>query len=293
MPTTTICALPNLTPISPTAKIPVEEGGVTYSAYVCCISGGGGGGIIVAGAGTDSSIRCGVDNTASGCFSAAIVGRCNTASGYADFVGGYFNSTSGSSDRSSILGGTNNTISNYDSSIIGGTLNSISGINSAIFEGLDADFAGLFNSNSSVQFPSKGDISIFSGGSFKKVLSKGDSAEFYIIFAADTLKNNVGQIIRNTINEIEYISSVNNDSNTIKYSDARYIDFVNLDNEISKFSNFYSVEIFNLQGERVLISLDSTHSIQDELAVCTSGIYQVIITDKKCNKVSVTMSCVK
>lgn len=167
------------------------------------------------------------------------------------------------------------------------------GINSAIFEGLDADFAGLFNSNSSVQFPSKGDISIFSGGSFKKVLSKGDSAEFYIIFAADTLKNNVGQIIRNTINEIEYISSVNNDSNTIKYSDARYIDFVNLDNEISKFSNFYSVEIFNLQGERVLISLDSTHSIQDELAVCTSGIYQVIITDKKCNKVSVTMSCVK
>jgi hypothetical protein len=167
------------------------------------------------------------------------------------------------------------------------------GINSAIFEGLDADFAGLFNSNSSVQFPSKGDISIFSGGSFKKVLFKGDSAEFYIIFAADTLKNNVGQIIRNTINEIEHISSVNNDSNTIKYSDARYIDFVNLDNEISKFSNFYSVEIFNLQGERVLISLDSTHSIQDELAVCTSGIYQVIITDKKCNKVSVTMSCVK
>lgn len=46
------------------------------------------------------------------------------------------------------------------------------GINSGTFEGLDADFAGLFNSNSSVQFPSKGDISIFSGGSFKRYYLK-------------------------------------------------------------------------------------------------------------------------
>lgn len=167
------------------------------------------------------------------------------------------------------------------------------GINSGTFEGLDADFAGLFNSNSSVQFPSKGDISIFSGGSFKKVLSKGDSAEFYIIFAADTLKNNVGQIIRNTINDLEYISSVINDSNTLKFCVGRYIDFANLDNELQIFPNFYSIEIFNVQGERVFISLDNNHSIQDEFAACTSGIYQVLITDKKCNKMSVTMSCVK
>ena len=167
------------------------------------------------------------------------------------------------------------------------------GINSGTFEGLDADFAGLFNSNSSVQFPSKGDISIFSGGRFNKLLLKGDSAEFYIILAADTLKNNVGQIIRNTVNDLENISSVKNDSNTIKYSYGRYIDFVNLDNELRIVPNFYSVEIFNVQGERVFISLDNNHSIQNEFSSYTSGIYQVLITDKNCNKTSVTMSCVK
>lgn len=167
------------------------------------------------------------------------------------------------------------------------------GINSGTFEGLDSDFAGLFNSNSSVQFPSKGDISIFSGGRFNKLLLKGDSAEFYIILAADTLKNNVGQIIRNTVNDLENISSVKNDSNTIKYSYGRYIDFVNLDNELRIVPNFYSVEIFNVQGERVFISLDNNYSIQNECTSFTSGIYQVLITDKNCNKTSVTMSCVK
>lgn len=167
------------------------------------------------------------------------------------------------------------------------------GINSGTFEGLDADFVGLFNSNSSVQFPSKGDVSIFSGGSFKKVLSKGDSAEFNIILAADTIKNNVGKIIRDAIEELENITSVKNNSNAIKYSYGRYIDFINLDNELRIVPNFYSVEIFNVQGERVFISLDNNHSIQNEFSSYTSGIYQVLITDKNCNKTSVTMSCVK
>ncbi len=166
------------------------------------------------------------------------------------------------------------------------------GINSGTFEGLDADFAGLFNSNSSVQFPSKGDISIFSGGSFKKVLSKGDSAEFYIILAADTLKNNVGQIIRNAIEELDNLTSVKNNSNTIKYSYGRYIDFINLDNELQHFPNFYSIEIFNVKGERVFISLNNNYSIHQDIDGINSGIYHVLVTDTSFNKYYFTMSCI-
>jgi len=165
------------------------------------------------------------------------------------------------------------------------------GLNSSTFEGLDADFVGLFNSNSSVQFPSKGDIAIFNGGSFKKVLLKGDSLEFYIILAADTVKNYVGQILRNEIYNIENISSIDFESNTIKFNDSKFIDFVNLDNVLQNIPNIYSVELFNMKGERVFVSLSTNNSIQHEMAAFISGLYQVLIIDKNCNKFSFTMSC--
>ena len=166
------------------------------------------------------------------------------------------------------------------------------GINSGTFEGLDADFVGLFNSNSSVQFPSKGDVSIFSGGSFKKILSKGDSAEFYMILAADTLKNNVGKIIRVAIEELDNVTSVKNNSIAIKYSYGRYIDFINLEDELQHFPNFYSIEIFNVKGERVFISLNNNNSIHHYVDGINSGIYHVLVTDSCFNKNYFTMSCI-
>jgi hypothetical protein len=52
----------------------------TNGLLVPYTAGGGGGGIMVLGAGTLSTLRCGVTNTASGNYSASLGGQCNVSS---------------------------------------------------------------------------------------------------------------------------------------------------------------------------------------------------------------------
>jgi hypothetical protein len=102
----------------------------------------GGGGVMVPGAGTNSTIRCGLSNTASGYASFAI-GTSSTSSGAVSFVAGQSNNNAGS--QSTISGGYCNTISSayqgfigagqsnlicnfpYYSSIVGGFSNTLGG----------------------------------------------------------------------------------------------------------------------------------------------------------------------
>jgi hypothetical protein len=85
----------------------------------------GGAGIIITGTGVNSTIRCGVSNTASSCFSASLAGSGNTVSGsFSSVVGGQNNILSGST--SFIGGGQCNTIGGSCSSILGGQCNTIS-----------------------------------------------------------------------------------------------------------------------------------------------------------------------
>jgi hypothetical protein len=78
---------------------------------------------MILGAGTDSTIRCGVSNNASANCSAALSGQCNTASGYHSVVGGGFCNTA-SCPCSTISGGECNTI------LTGATYTNIGGGNS-------------------------------------------------------------------------------------------------------------------------------------------------------------------
>jgi hypothetical protein len=119
--------------------------------------------VIVLGTGPNSSVRCGVGNTASGYFSFAGGGQFNTASGYGAFVGagqcnivvgtesfigsGSCNTTCANS--AFIGGGNNNIVNSQDSVIVGGNCNTVSGNYSGIGSG---------------QFNSATGVSTFIGG---------------------------------------------------------------------------------------------------------------------------------
>ena len=80
--------------------------------------------IMVVGGGSNSTVRCGVNNTASGNCSASLGGQCNTASGNYSFVGGG-NTNSGSGLESAIVGGQKNLAQGFNSFIGGGDCNSV------------------------------------------------------------------------------------------------------------------------------------------------------------------------
>jgi hypothetical protein len=103
-----------------------------------CIGAGGGGSIMVLGTGCNSTLRCGVSNTASGGCSAALGGASNTASGsWSSVVAGVFNVASGTAstvsngycnvannDFTFVGGGAFNSASNQYASVVGGKCNS-------------------------------------------------------------------------------------------------------------------------------------------------------------------------
>jgi hypothetical protein len=121
-------------------------------------AGGGGGSIIIAGAGTNSTLRCGVGNVASGCFSFAGGGQCNCATGPYNFIGGgYCNTTSNT--YTFIGGGECNFATEYRAAVIGGTLNRSTGTNSIITGGGENCASGF------ASFIGAGRVNIVSGNS--------------------------------------------------------------------------------------------------------------------------------
>jgi hypothetical protein len=83
--------------------------------------GGGAAPIMILGAGTCSTIRCGVNNTAATSYAAALGGRYNNAdSAYGTIAGGYLNTVIVTSNCSAIVGGYSNNIYSAANSFIGG-----------------------------------------------------------------------------------------------------------------------------------------------------------------------------
>jgi hypothetical protein len=159
----TIACLPFLSPVNPTALIPIEQCGVTYSTYACSIGGGGGGGVIISGTGTSccSSYRCGVGNTLcdannsanlggrshfiSGGYSTLVGGECNTVgAGFGGYFpynfigGGCCNRATGCCDSGGDYGTGANTI-------VGGYMNSTDGAYTFIGGG-ESNVAGYLHS---------------------------------------------------------------------------------------------------------------------------------------------------
>jgi hypothetical protein len=133
-----------------------DVSGATYSTAVWrkFSSGASSGGtsgtsLYIVGAGVNSTVRCGVNNTAKGDYGASLGGSGNTASGNYSFVGGGGGNTAsgvysfvggGTSNTSSgnysfVGGGGSNTASNYFSTIGGGGFHTSSGFYSTISGG--------------------------------------------------------------------------------------------------------------------------------------------------------------
>ena len=116
-----------------TGLIPFSQCGVTYATNICSV---GTPSVIVAGAGTNSTIRCGVNNSASAAYSFAGGGLCNTATGCNSFVGGGFKNCAtcgtGGACGSFVGAGQCNIASGLFSSIVGGECNNACGSDSFI-----------------------------------------------------------------------------------------------------------------------------------------------------------------
>ena len=99
--------------------------------------------LYITGTGVNSTVRCGVNNTAAGDFGGALAGSGNTASGKYSFVGGGRDNTA-SSIYSTVGGGYNNTASGNYSFIAGGIGNSTNNLACAFIVGsnITADMSG-------------------------------------------------------------------------------------------------------------------------------------------------------
>jgi hypothetical protein len=102
--------------------------------------------LYITGTGVNSTVRCGVNNTAAGDFGGSLAGSGNTASGKYSFVGGgrdntasgntstisggYFNNAL--SDNSHVLAGQGNLVYSQSATILGGNLNSIANVNNSL-----------------------------------------------------------------------------------------------------------------------------------------------------------------
>jgi hypothetical protein len=118
--------------------------GLSYSALT-------GGTIIVLGAGTCSTVRCGVSNTATQLGSASLAGSANTATNcFSVITGGICNTSSGV--YSTVSGGYKNTASGQNSFIGTGTLNCAQGTQSVVLNG-----------QSNTTSPSFGNVAILNG----------------------------------------------------------------------------------------------------------------------------------
>jgi hypothetical protein len=134
--------------------------GMTFSGASVVNNGGGnvlisitGGtsGVIVSGSGVNSSVRCGVSNTASGNYSASLGGRCNISCG----------------NCSTISGGFSNIVYCNSSTIGGGFCNVASGATSTIGGGQqNRTYASCSTIGGGIQNTACGSSSTVGGGNF-------------------------------------------------------------------------------------------------------------------------------
>jgi len=90
--------------------------------------------LYIVGAGVNSTVRCGVNNTAKGDYGASLGGSGNTALGKYSFVGGGRGNTA-SNAYSTVGGGYSNTAIGDDSTVSGGQSNNSSGCRSTVSGG--------------------------------------------------------------------------------------------------------------------------------------------------------------
>jgi hypothetical protein len=120
--------------------------------------------LYIVGVGNNSTVRCGVNNTAAGDFGGALAGSGNTASGKYSFVGGGRVNTA-SCSYSTVGGGYCNTAIADDSTVSGGQSNTASGCRSTVSGGYLNTSSNYYSTVSGGRYnTSSGNDSTIGGG---------------------------------------------------------------------------------------------------------------------------------
>jgi hypothetical protein len=150
---------------------------------------------------TPSSIRCGVGNSATESFSAALAGTGNTASGLASVVvGGFFNNTN--STYSFVGGGTLNKACTYSSSVVGGFFNTACGSTSFIGGGAQNLTSGTTSTIVGGSFNIAGGNCSFIGGGNVNTITSGGTFSIIGSGIRNTISGNHGSILGGSGNTV-------------------------------------------------------------------------------------------
>ena len=177
----------------------------TGYAYWSSVSGTSGNILYITGTGVNSTVRCGVNNTASGNYAASLGGLNNSASGYYSFVGGGLSGNT-SGPYSSVIGGFRNTSSGYYSVVGGGVGNTASalyspailgGVGNYISENQSFIGGGVTNviggnsSTYSVYYTSSAYNRVIVLGDITSTYSVGNTIQFYNHIDNKFIKGNI------------------------------------------------------------------------------------------------------
>jgi hypothetical protein len=149
----------------------------------------------------------------------------------------------------------------------------VAGMNASVFSGTDQEFTALLNGGNSIQYGASGDISMFCGAKFEKMLLPGDSAIAYIVIGSDTSRTLVKEHLQSAIEEIEGPVSVTENSNEQEIIISE--DNTNVLFEICGENNyaFKTFSLFNLQGRIVLNGHSTDGFIRIEKNALPPGVY--------------------
>lgn len=139
----------------------------------------------------------------------------------------------------------------------------VAGLNASSFTNTDQEFSALLNAGNTIQFGSSGDISMFCGARFEKVLMPGDSVISYVIIGADTSRALLAGHLTSAIEAIEGAVSVQETQLKEQWMVTENAESLVVELCDEKKDKVQSYSLFNLQG----LTLLNGHSIDGSIHI--------------------------
>ncbi|MCE2755120.1 MAG: S8 family serine peptidase [Ignavibacteriae bacterium] len=149
----------------------------------------------------------------------------------------------------------------------------VAGMNASVFSGTDQEFTALLNAGNSIQYGASGDISMFCGAKFEKILLPGDSVISYIVIGSDTSRTLLKNHLQSAIEEVEgpvSIDEISEETGIIMSEDDIAIHFEICGDKNHAIQTF---SLLNLQGRNVFNGLIGDGFVHIEKSLLTQGVY--------------------
>ena len=149
----------------------------------------------------------------------------------------------------------------------------VAGLNASSFTSTDQEFSSLLNAGNTIQFGSSGDISMFCGSRFEKLLMPGDSAISYLIIGADTSRALLAGHLQSAIEAIEGAVSIQETPIQDEWMMSEHTESLVFECCDEKKDKVRTYSLFNLQGLIVLNGHSIDGTIQIHKDMIPSGFY--------------------